>query len=92
MTRRKEKKKKKKKKQLPNSTNKTNFRGNVSIWRYFYKENVVFFRGGSRIFIWGGGGGAKDYVRERTLGARNTKSLSAGVQGPLKGRGSNRDF
>ena len=30
-----------------------------------------------------GGGGAKDYVRERTLRARNPKSLSAGVRGIL---------
>ena len=44
-------------------------------------------RGGSRIFM-GGGGGAKDYMRERTLRARNPQSLSAGIQGPLKGPGS----
>ena len=31
-----------------------------------------------------GRGGAKDYMRERTLRARNPKSLSAGIQGPLR--------
>ena len=41
----------------------------------------MMHRGGSRIFI-GGGGGAKTYVRERPLRARNPKSLSAGFQGP----------
>ena len=40
----------------------------------------------------GGGGGANDYMRERSLQARNPKSLSAGVQGPLKGPGSSRGF
>ena len=41
--------------------------------------------GGSRIFI----GGCKGfYVRERTLRAQNSKYLSAGLQGPLKGPGS----
>ena len=30
----------------------------------------------------GGGGDAKDYMRKRTLRARNPKSLSAGIQGP----------
>ena len=46
--------------------------------------NIIKRRGGSRIFIGGGGGDAKDYVRERTLRARNAKSLSTGV-GPLEG-------
>ena len=32
-----------------------------------------------------GGGGTKDYMRERTLRARNPKSLSAGIQGPALG-------
>ena len=32
-----------------------------------------------------GGGGATDYVRERTLRARNPKSLSAGGSGPAQG-------
>ena len=43
-------------------------------------------------FSFGGGGDAKDYMRERTLRARNPKSLSAGIQGPLKGPGSSRGF
>ena len=43
-------------------------------------------------FRGGGGGGAKDCIRERTLRARNPKSLSAGIQGPLKGPGSSRGF
>ena len=34
-------------------------------------------------FFWGGGG-TKDYMREHTLWAQNPKSLSAGIQGPLK--------
>ena len=37
-------------------------------------------------------GGAKDYMRERTLRAQYPKSLSAGIQGPLKGPGSSRVF
>ena len=40
----------------------------------------------------GGGGAQKDYMRERTLRERNPKSLSAGIQGPLKGPGSSRVF
>ena len=39
-----------------------------------------------------GGGGAKDYMRKRILWAQTPKSLSAGVQGPLKGPGSSRVF
>ena len=35
------------------------------------------------------GGGTKDYIRERTLRARNPKSLSAGIQA---GPGSSRVF
>ena len=42
---------------------------------------MMIFRGGSRIFM-GGGGGAKVYVRARTSRARSPKSLAAGVQGP----------
>ena len=40
----------------------------------------------------GGGGGAKDYVPARTLHitSEEPNSLSAGVQGPLKGPGSSR--
>ena len=34
-----------------------------------------------------GGGGAKDYVHARTSCARSPKSLTAGVQGPLKDPG-----
>ena len=40
----------------------------------------------------GGGEGAKDYMRNRTLRARNPKSLSAGIQGPLKGPGGSSVF
>ena len=54
---------------------------------YLTHESVLF-RVGSRIFIGGGGGWAKDYVSAGTLRARKSKSLSAGVQGPLKGTGS----
>ena len=39
-------------------------------------------------FSWGGGGGAKDCVCAHTPRARSTKSLTAGVQGTLKGPGS----
>ena len=50
-------------------------------------------RGGSKIFIAGGGGGAKDYVRARTHHEREAWSpLTAGVQGPLKGPGSSLGF
>ena len=38
------------------------------------------------------GGGAQKIMRERTLRARNLKSLLAGIQGPLKGPGSSRGF
>ena len=37
----------------------------------------------SRILM--GEGGTKDYVRAHTLRARSGKSLTVGVQGPLKG-------
>ena len=40
------------------------------------------------LFRGGGGGGAKDFVSAGTLRAWKSKSLSAGVQGPLKGPGS----
>ena len=55
---------------------------------YFTGADPGFsFRGGG-----GGGGGAKDYMCEHTLRARNPKSLSAAIQGPLKGPGSSRGF
>ena len=46
-------------------------------------------RGGSRIFLYGGGGGGGEggganYARARTSRARNPKSLTAGVKGPNK--------
>ena len=50
-------------------------------------QDFLFFFGGG-----GGAGGAKDYVRARTLRARNPMSLSARVKGPLKGPGSSRVF
>ena len=40
----------------------------------------------------GGGGGAKYYVSARTSLTRIPKSLTTGVQGPLKGSGSSRGF
>ena len=53
----------------------------------------MYYRGGSRIFIGGGGGGAKDYVRPRTSWARTWSLFDmARVQGLLKGLGSSRFF
>ena len=53
---------------------------------YFLRQR--FNSGADTGFSFRGGGGAKDYMRERTLRTRNPKSLSAGIQGPLKGPGS----
>ena len=53
---------------------------------------LIILPGADPGFSFRGGGGAKDYIRERTLLARNPKSLSAGIQGPLKSPGSSRFF
>ena len=48
------------------------------------------FRGGSRIFMGEGGGGRKRLCARTHITSAEPKSLSAGVQGPLKGPGSSR--
>ena len=60
--------------------------------RWNLSKNNSVHQGRIQDFHLGGGGGAKDYMRERTLRAQNPKSLLAGIQGPLKGPGSSRVF
>ena len=61
-------------------------RHNGSVMRSI--RTVVVIRGGSRIFIWGGGGGdATDHKHEARSPLR-----PGGVQGPLKGPGSSQGF
>ena len=55
----------------------------------FYPESCdSTARGGSRIFIWGGGG--KRLCASSHITSAKPNSLSAGVQGLLKGPGSSR--
>ena len=49
-----------------------------------YCIKYLEMQGRIQILIWGGGG-AKDSVRVHISQVRSPKSLSAGVQGPLKG-------
>ena len=59
---------------------------------FAYNWNVLTRADPGFSFGGGGGGGANDYVRTRTSRARSPKSLTARIQGPLKGPGSSRGF
>ena len=55
------------------------------LWRAGWDSSVTWK--GQNCF-WRGGGGGKNMCANRTSLAQSTKSLAAGVQGPLKGPGS----
>ena len=62
------------------------------LWKHaaILKEKLAKHGGGSRIFIWGGGGRRRSLCASMHITSTKPHSLSAWVQGPLKGHGSSR--